>query len=257
VKEKVITFKDSEFLVKVWLKWVPLRIRKICRALMGSAILEDSPQNATLLDRGTELSPLYSDVFNKIKAVPGWFNFDDLASFSILLKYQSLLSVKGDIVEIGTYHGRSSCVLAYHLGEGEKLILCDNFSGEGTETYLDMPTKDDLIKNLRAVNPNLDLKRVVIFSCPSKELDLSQTRIRFAHVDGGHEEPIAMADLLMVKPRIVPGGIIAIDDYKHPWYPGVTEATDRFLAESREFKIIADLNRHGEKGRKLYLAKIP
>ena len=48
--------------------------------------------------------------------------------------------------------------------------------------------------------------------------------------------------------------MIAIDDYAHPDWPGVTEAVDRFLGtHAATHRVMADLNRHVAKGRKLYI----
>jgi hypothetical protein len=48
---------------------------------------------------------------------------------------------------------------------------------------------------------------------------------------------------------------MAIDDYAHPAYHGVTDAVNKFLDGDKSFRILADLNRSGALGRKLYLAK--
>jgi hypothetical protein len=46
---------------------------------------------------------------------------------------------------------------------------------------------------------------------------------------------------------------VALDDYSHPDYLGVTEGAQLFLDERNDFDVLADLNRRGALGRKLYL----
>jgi hypothetical protein len=48
--------------------------------------------------------------------------------------------------------------------------------------------------------------------------------------------------------------VISVDDYAHLYYPGVTAAVDRFLAERSDFYVLADINRITETGRKIYLS---
>ena len=48
---------------------------------------------------------------------------------------------------------------------------------------------------------------------------------------------------------------MVMDDYYNQQWPGVTQGTDEFLADNDEFHVLADLNRHGALGRKLYIIK--
>ena len=48
---------------------------------------------------------------------------------------------------------------------------------------------------------------------------------------------------------------MVIDDYAHPHYPGVAEAVREFLDQQTSHYVLADVNRAGALGRKLYLAK--
>lgn len=54
---------------------------------------------------------------------------------------------------------------------------------------------------------------------------------RFASIDGSHEFDDVMWDLSVARDVLLPGGIVAVDDYLHPICLGVTAATDRFLAQ--------------------------
>jgi hypothetical protein len=63
----------------------------------------------------------------------------------------------------------------------------------------------------------------------------------------------AFSDIELAAKHLLPKGVIVVDDYQHAFLPGVTRAVDRFLVERREFRVLADLNRHAGHGRKIYL----
>ena len=47
---------------------------------------------------------------------------------------------------------------------------------------------------------------------------------KVAHVDGGHSYETALSDLLLCAEHMVPGGVIAVDDYENYAWPEVTPA---------------------------------
>ena len=196
-----------------------------------------------------------SSVFRRIARLPGWFNVDDCAHFSLVLAMQSLLGLRGDVFEIGSYHGRSTCILARALRPGETLHVCDPFDLGVAEQYGDAPTVARLMANLRSVLPDLSDAQVITYRATSAQVHVNPLqRFRFVHVDGAHAHADCLNDLRLSAAHLLPFGIIAVDDYQYPRYPGVTTAVDTFLAEHPTCQVVADLNRHGAGGRKLYLS---
>lgn len=200
--------------------------------------------------------PLLTGVAPRLAAIPGWFNIDDLAHFTLVLETQTNSGLRGDLLEIGCYHGRSAVVLALHLQPGERLFLADAFDLPLSDPYGDTPTPDKVWRNLAAAIPALPRERIDIQRSYSSELKLPpHLKLRFAHVDGGHDAATARGDLAICAQHLIPGGVIVVDDHAHPHYPGVAEAVRDFLEEQPAFRVLADLNRTGALGRKLYLAK--
>jgi len=200
--------------------------------------------------------PMLTEVAPRIASIPGWFNLDDLSHFTLVLETQTTSGMHGDLLEIGCYHGRSAAVLAMHLQAGERLFLADAFDLPLSEPYGDTPTPEKVWKNLEVAMPNLPRQRIYIERSYSSDLQLpADVRVRFAHIDGGHDEATVSRDLGLCAHRLVSGGVLAIDDYAHPLYPGVTDAVKKLLGSDASFRILADLNRSGALGRKLYLAK--
>ena len=61
------------------------------------------PWNTTSFSRKAEHGNIITDVFEKIRRMPGWFNVDDCAHFTLILEMQSRFGLVGDIFEIGSY----------------------------------------------------------------------------------------------------------------------------------------------------------
>jgi predicted O-methyltransferase YrrM len=210
--------------------------------------------NSTTFARDARPGPV-ALAFNRVKAVPGWFTYDDAAHFTLVLRMQTAAGIRGDILEIGPYHGRSTAILAGALVEGERLTAVDPF--QSGEVYVaNPPTPERLLSNVTAANPGLKADAVEIIAAYSTELELADDRrFRFVHIDGSHERDVVLHDLTMTERHLLPGGVVVLDDYDHPDWPGVTEAISDFRKEHPEFTEVADLNRHAESGRKLYLTR--
>lgn len=202
------------------------------------------------------LADSYTKGFSKINSIKGWFNIDDYHHFHLILSLQNNLGVKGDLLEIGTYFGRSACMMASMLKDDQKIFLCDAFLTDTEDNYSEKPTETDLLKNLKEVLPQLNLDSVLIKNCLSTNLKLSpEQTFRFIHIDGGHQFEQVLFDLKLSDSHLVINGVIAIDDYEHIDWPGVTRGVNTFLKEHHSYKILADLNRFNAIGRKLYLIK--
>lgn len=197
---------------------------------------------------------LASEIFEKVKVIPGWFNFDDCTHFHLILTLQSLLGIRGDFLEIGSYHGRSTALMCRYLRNEEKIVVCDAFESQTKDNYENKPSPEALINNILTLNPMLDQSKVLIRHCLSSKLSLEKfMKFRFIHLDGGHSKDQVLNDLYLSKSRLINKGIIAIDDYQNKEWPGVTAGVDEFMSKNSHFSILADFNRHGAKGRKLYI----
>lgn len=200
--------------------------------------------------------PLVTGLFERIKDIPGWFNVDDCGHFALILSYQNATGMRGDLLEIGSYHGRSTAIMATFREASDKIVVCDAFGSETGDQYVNKPTPDNLRRNLRRLSPHLSDDRVLIHECLSKDLELKSGQyFRFVHIDGGHSAEQSYQDLVKCARHTKQHGIIAMDDYHNYDWPGVTEGTDPFLNEHSGFEVLADLNRHGALGRKLYIIR--
>lgn len=238
-------------------KLVPKTLKTTIRRYQGkglqhSAHLRESTSYADIGEAG----PLIKDVFSRLKDIPGWFNVDDCGHFFLVLSYQSAMGIKGDLLEIGSYHGRSTALMANCLEPGERIVLCDAFELNTDDNYIDTPSPENLISNIKSVNPEIENDRIVIHKCLSNDLQLdAEDKFRFIHIDGGHSAEQVYSDLQLCSKHLLSNGIIVMDDYHNNLWPEVTRGTNKFLNDNDAFRVLADLNRHGAFGRKLYLIK--
>src|SRR5258706_12290334 len=87
----------------------------------------DALRTDTTFAPGAEPAPLVHDVWKLARALPGWFTVDDCGHFALVLELQAALGVRGDLLEIGAYHGRSACALGHHARPGQRVILRGRF----------------------------------------------------------------------------------------------------------------------------------
>jgi len=232
--------------------------RRVARLWRNKGRMGRRECNTAMFGKDAVPGPLVVEVFEKIRRFPGWFNIDDCSHFSIILAMQNALGLGGDLLEIGCYHGRSTCLMARYLKPGERVVVCDAFEEPTEDDYGERPTPERLWANLLTVNPQLDRKSVVIHEQFSTLLALrGEEQFRFIHIDGGHSRDVALHDMRLCARHLLGHGVMVVDDYQHRGFPGVTEAVDAFLAENRHYTVIADLNRFGAIGRKIYLCRMP
>lgn len=230
--------------------------RRVQGVLAGTRLVSiDKDPNALGLHPLALPSPL-ATAFSLIQQVKGWFTFDDYVHFTMSLELQSHMGLAGDILEIGCYHGRSTCVLARHLRKGERLVICDIFEGDSGEQYSEPPTVDSVRRLVLSFVPALEPEQLDFRECRSDQLELTENdKFRFVHVDGAHEQSVALQDIRLAARHLMDHGIVVVDDYQHCNFPGVSLAVEEFLETSPDFCVLFDLNRHEEEGRKIYLGR--
>ncbi|OBH12906.1 MULTISPECIES: class I SAM-dependent methyltransferase [unclassified Mycobacterium] len=160
--------------------------------------------------------------------VDGWFFEADVALFTKLLACQTAERIKGDMLEIGTYQGKSAILMGYGLRDDEELVICDLFDA--------VVDHDDLAPLPRRQYAGLDqqqflanwdrfhTRRPQLEVCPSSELDLGERALRFTHIDGCHSYRCVAKDIHLAVTHAAPRGVIALDDYRGVETPGVAAA---------------------------------
>jgi len=196
-------------------------------------------------------------LYNRVESIPGFFNYDDAQHFWLLLKMQEAIGIEGDLLEIGTWKGRSSAFMSYFVKGDQRIFLVDVFSAPAKDKYPEYPSIDEVRGNLFKVNSSVLPNSLVFISGNSSQLQLPKDlRLRFCHVDGGHSFDECYTDLTKITPHIISNGIVVIDDYDHPSWTEVKPAVHRWLEDQDgNFNILGEMNRNPAKGKKLYAIK--
>lgn len=187
--------------------------------------------------------------------IPGMCDDDKFHALLEIARY----SVKGDIVEIGSWWGKSAFILARlarcfdigkllcvdpwaneHLVQGEKMVDSGSAQVSADEAFAVfqiglLPFNANHINYLRM--PSVDGAKCYRDSRSVSTKDFGYTeysgKISILHIDGNHAYEAAKADVEAWKGFVVDGGWIIIDDYIWPYGDGPRKVGDELLEGSR------------------------
>lgn len=172
----------------------------------------------------------YLQAFNRIE---GWFSFDAALLFTAYNQLIAAHGIRGDVLEIGLYHGLSAIATAALRGPGKVFYAVDLF-----EKMQDQNVSRSGIGNRQLFERNMerfypDLSFVKIIAGPSAALNAKKLgkNFSFCHVDGGHSRRETCHDLALCHSLLLPGGLIALDDYFNVQFPGVCEGAVQFMLQ--------------------------
>ncbi|MEU1284076.1 class I SAM-dependent methyltransferase [Kitasatospora sp. NPDC005856] len=184
------------------------------------------PSSETAVEAAAHPAPLKRD------DIPGWFFSLDRAAFSHLLSSQTAAGVTGDILELGSYLGRSAVLLGDHLRPGERLTVCDLFDSDAGDaenaaemnmSYRRTLTRSAFEANYLAFHGELP----EIVQAPTSVLADGRIRAdscRFVHVDASHLYEHVAGDIAVARAALTENGLVALDDYRSEHTPGVSAA---------------------------------
>jgi Methyltransferase domain len=189
-----------------------------------------------------------------VRDVEGWLSLNDVLAFNAFNFVHETMTVKGDILEIGSFKGKSAIILANFLRDKERLFICDVFEDINLQ-------EENLVENLNSY-PNFVfdqfrrnfLRHVNLFPeilrFDSKELKsrIGNQRFRFIHIDGSHNYEWIRSDIDFSVNALIENGVIAIDDFRSAHTPGVALATWESVLENDVTPILLS-------GNKIYLSK--
>jgi|GEM_PF-556688 hypothetical protein len=164
------------------------------------------------------------------KSVQGWL-LDGAATAVVLLSdFQQQLGIEGGMCEIGVHHGLFFIALCLLRSTKEKAVAIDVF--EDQDLNIDSSGCGDfeiMIENLKKHIGCLD--KIEILKSDSTKVKpadilekMNAQKVRIFSVDGCHTKEHTLKDLKLAHSVLSPGGIIVLDDFYNPWWPGVDEA---------------------------------
>jgi hypothetical protein len=151
----------------------------------------------------------------------------------MFLAYHELLAdegLSGDVLEIGVHHGLSAIGAAALRGDARAFVAVDLFDDLQTENVSGsgLGNREAFLSNMRRFHDDLSFLRVITGPSAALRAEELGNGFSFCHIDGGHSDAEAYADLELCAAISKPGGLVAVDDYFNPAFPGVGEAAVRF-----------------------------
>ncbi len=162
--------------------------------------------------------------------VPGWFPALDQVLFDWLLDRQRSVGLRGDLLEVGVYMGKSAIFLGSRLQPGESYTVCDLFEGDAPDDANQAESRKSYGSlTRRAFEENYlsfhdELPRVLQGPSSIVPDEVAADSCRFVHVDGSHLYEHVHDDIGAAHDLLVPDGVVVLDDFRSEHTPGVSIA---------------------------------
>jgi hypothetical protein len=167
------------------------------------------------------------------KTIEGWFSYDAALLFMAYNELISQRGIAGDVLEIGVHHGLSAIAVASLRGDENRFYAVDLFEKMQIRNVSNSGSghRGTFESNLNRFHPDTSFLHVI--SGPSTVLSAAKlgTRFSFCHIDGGHSREETYHDIQLCHSILMSGGILALDDYFNPQFPGVSEGAAQFMLE--------------------------
>lgn len=144
--------------------------------------------------------------------IHGWFSQED-GRLLYRTAVKALSELPGDIVEIGSYKGRSTIVLGWAVrasGLDRKVFAVDPHEGSLTGRKVD-PTWDDFVRNVSSSG----VDRFIVPIRKKSEHVEHHDPVALLFIDGAHDMENVSRDYARFSPAVVTGGYIAFHDYSN------------------------------------------
>lgn len=162
----------------------------------------------------------YLEAFDRIE---GWLATDAALMFMAYNELIAANEITGNMLEIGVHHGLSAIAMSAMRGDGAQLVAIDLF-----EQLQERNNRPHFVRNMTAFFGDIGFVRCI--AAPSSTVapaDIGDG-FSFCHVDGGHTATETYKDLELCSRVLRPGGLLALDDYFNPAFPGVCEGAIKF-----------------------------
>jgi len=144
----------------------------------------------------------------------------------------------GIVVEIGAYEGRTTVFLARilrMLGKRVPVLSIDPFERARPDPVNPQGHYIAYLENIARENLQDVCLPLVAFSQDAAAV--VPNGIGVLVIDGAHHYPLVKQDFALYGPKVLPGGLIFVDDYV-PAYPGVMRATDEYFGTDASFQVL-------------------
>lgn len=171
--------------------------------------------------------------------------------YTLMQLFRQVLSIinRGNVAECGSWRGLSAYQIAYWLKRynfKNKFYIFDSFEGLSDFRKEDLENniigdrgsrKKEFACPLSTVQDNLKEFEFIEYKkgwIPSRFSEVNDLMFSFVHIDVDLYQPIKDS-LEFFYPRVIDGGVIALDDYGYLGFPGAKRAVDEFIKNKNDF----------------------
>lgn len=170
--------------------------------------------------------------------VEGWLGVGAISTTLLLDEFHQAEKELGGVCEVGVHHGRLFILLALLRRQGEVAIAIDIF--ENQHLNIDFSGAGNREKFWANVDRCVGSREEIVTLCadsltlsPEEVLTVADDqKIRLFSVDGGHTTQHLLNDVKLAANVLSRRGIVIVDDFYNPDWPGVNEGVIRYLSES-------------------------
>lgn len=165
----------------------------------------------------------------------------------VLYLFSSMGPGQGEIVEIGSYKGLSTCWIAEGLKDSQRgcVTAIDHFEGSAEHTDQEKADIFDIFTT-NILTQKLSEHVISIKSSSEKAVQMWNEKIkkpvRLLFIDGDHSYEGVKKDFELWSGLVIEGGIIGFHDYTSKGYPGVTRFVDELLAHTSSYDDVIQAN---------------
>lgn len=225
---------------------------KRAAAIARKRVIANSGRSETLSSSKVKPEPSLVQWLRDLDSISGWLSPSTAFMSAGLAQIQADHGYRGNIAEIGVYHGKYLTGLSTTLRDGEKSIAIDVFDDQsknadlvgydevGSSGIHDL-TQQAFLDNAKRYCPNADIAVIQRSSLEVSPADILEHdgKVRFFSIDGGHTVDVLLNDLHLAVETLAPHGIISIDDILNPQWAGIITGTVRFFDGETDLRPIA------------------
>jgi len=155
--------------------------------------------------------------------VPGYFATPDMLVWGALLEFQEREGIRGHMLEIGVFKGRSALFSSLFAGPDDHCWFLDVAMDPGFRRVV----QARLQKNAHF----LERSSYDVGEDPDAHF-AGIGGFRWIHIDGQHTATAVVNDLAIADRLLAAKGLVTVDDFPSPFWPHVAAGVFRFLREN-------------------------
>lgn len=169
--------------------------------------------------------------------VDGWLHENFGVVLDLIADLHEDMGIAGPSAEIGVHHGKFFIPLHNMMRPGEKSVAMDIFGDQSQNPdQSGHGAKDVFLQNVRKFGraPEdvacIQANSLLIEAAQQAEIEVQYGKFRLFSIDGSHTAQHTFHDFQTAMSLLQWGGVIFVDDYYSPHWPGVHEAINRHYA---------------------------